>query len=406
MKINEKRLICDLKDFSKLTDTPGNGVTRFSYGEKDKQARKLIEKIANDFSFDVEVDYIGNMKITPPGSNGKIIIGSHIDTVRNGGRLDGIYGVISGMEILRTLAEKKKSHNVALMVYAEEEGSVFGSTMTGSKFLSGAYKEVNLDSLKDDEGKTMREYLDQCKFARPKDNYKLNFKDVDLMLELHIEQGPVLDEGGCKLGIVNTVFGMKVLEITFEGIGNHAGASPMEMRHDPLNAMAESAMAIEKIIMAEIHRKAVATIGKVKVLPDCSNVIPNKVTFTVDIRSSQNTIIDLALDDIKGCVKGIANKRGVDCTIKEIADSKAIPLSKDIIERMKQLAEKGKIKYRVMGSGAVHDTAMMAGLTKTGMVFVPSIKGRSHVPEEDTKDKDLACGTQFLMDFVEDIISG
>lgn len=403
MKINGQRLIDDLKNLREITATPGQGVTRFSYTEEDKRARDYLARIADAYGFCMETDAIGNIRIYPPESKGTTIIGSHIDTVRNGGWLDGIYGVMSGMEVLRTFADHGAQTDAALMIYAEEEGSVFGSTMTGSKFLTGKYGKSDLTILKDDQGITLKEHLEACGYmSKGNENasFRMDFSSVRCALELHIEQGPVMDAEGLQIGIVDTVFGMHVLEITYSGLGNHAGASPMIGRRDPMSAFGEATVAIEKAALEAGHG-VVATIGKVIASPGGSNVIPDSVRFTVDIRSNDDARTNEAVETIRSLAKGIASQRDIDCTIRDAADSSAIPFSRKVIDGMTELAEEQGINYKVMDSGAVHDTAMLAPYTEAGMIFVPSINGRSHVPEENTREEDLIRGTQFLQDFIE-----
>ncbi len=402
MKINGQRLLSDLQALRRITATPGRGVTRFSYSEEDGRARDYLARIAGEYGFQMETDSVGNIRICPPASKGTTIIGSHIDTVRNGGWLDGIYGVISGVEVLRTFADHGVHTDAAVMVYAEEEGSVFGSTMTGSKFLTGKYTEADLETLKDDRGVTMKEYLQKCGYWDEEafaSSFPMDFADVHRAVELHIEQGPVMDTDSLQIGIVDTVFGMHVLQIEFAGLGNHAGASPMKGRRDPMSAFAEAALAIEEAALEEGHG-VVATIGKISASPGGSNVIPDSVRFTVDIRSNNNEYTERTVRRIRALAREIGQRRSVACNMLDVADSSAIPFSRDVVEEMTALAESCGLIYKVMDSGAVHDTAMLAPYTKAGMIFVPSIDGRSHVPEENTKENDLICGAQFLMDYI------
>ena len=225
MRINGKRLIEDLKQLKEFTDTPGEGVTRFSYGKNDSKVREWLFEQAAGLGCVIEQDALKNIRIQMPWNKKgreRIVIGSHIDTVRNGGWLDGIYGVIGGLETLRNLKDAKADKNLELVIFAEEEGSNFGSTMTGSKFIAGDYKEADLDKLKNDEGVTLREIL-KNPASQEVENVKWDFSDIEAMLELHIEQGPVLEREGLSLGIVDTIFGMQVIEARLEGVGNHAG---------------------------------------------------------------------------------------------------------------------------------------------------------------------------------------
>lgn len=421
MKISGERLLSDLHRLKSFTDTPDCGVTRFSYGENDRKARAFIRETAEAEGFGLRTDSVGNMYISysgngqfaSPGSgqasperNGagkKIRIGSHIDTVRNGGWLDGIYGVAGGLEVLRTLVRENSSRasEVEVVAFAEEEGSNFGSTMTGSKFAAGLYGEEDLDRLKDDDGNSLREVLKNCGFpAYRREDVVWDFDAVKAMLELHIEQGPVLAQEGKSVGIVDAIFGMTTIEVTIAGVGNHAGATPMQYRQDALAVAALCISAAEWIAKADPEGIVVATVGKVSVYPNCSNVIPEKVVFTVEVREKREETIRRVLSEIEGEIGRIAEQRGVSCEIRTVAESSPFHMDGGIVALIDRLASKAGISHRIIDSGAVHDTCVIAPHVPSGMLFVPSIGGRSHVPFEDTDPEDLIRGAQLLLDTV------
>ncbi|HML36775.1 MAG TPA: M20 family metallo-hydrolase [Bacillota bacterium] len=414
MKISGERLLSDLEKLKGFTDTPGEGVTRFSYGENDGKVREYIREAAESQGFSVRTDPVGNMYICLSegkndstvdivGKTKKIRIGSHIDTVRNGGWLDGIYGVASSLEVLRTLAENdsQRLSEVEVVIFAEEEGSNFGSTMTGSKFIAGIYGERDLDRLKNDTNVPLREMLKNCEFpAYRREDVTWDFSDVKAMLELHIEQGPVLEREGKSIGIVDAIFGMTTMEVTVLGVGNHAGATPMRYRQDALAAAAECIGEAERVARADREGILVATVGKVAVSPNCSNVIPEKVVFTVEAREKREERITGAIEEIKAAIAKVAERRGVSFEIRVLAESKPFHLDGRIIALMDRLAAEAGIRHQIMDSGAVHDTCVIAPHTPSGMLFVPSIGGRSHVPFEDTAPGDLVTGAQLLLDAV------
>lgn len=402
MVINGERLLKHLYDLREFTATPGEGVTRFSYSENDIKAREYIYKIAEEAGCSVEVDQLRNVRIglkTNRPEKRTVVCGSHCDSVQNGGWLDGIYGVTSALEVMLTLAENdfEGKYNYEMVIFAEEEGSNFGSTMTGSKFLIGQYTEENLDKLTDDNGRTLRDYLGIEKLD---ENIKWNFEDIKTMLEIHIEQGPVLDREGISVGIVDSIFGMRVIEVTIEGVGNHAGATPMRERYDALCTAAECVLTAENMVMEDPDKRTVVTVGKMNLYPNQSNVIPEKVNFSLEVRDKDNDKINRFMDLIIEAVYGISEERGVKATVKEHSSALPIHLNDDVIARMTAIAETEDFNFKVMDSGAVHDAAMIAQYAPTGMIFVPSINGRSHVPEEDTKPEDLIRGTAFLLDVV------
>jgi len=308
MKISGKRLLSDLNSLKSFTDTPGGGVTRFSYGNSDAGARRFIIESAEACGFTVRTDPVGNMYIRLPGSDEKadrICIGSHIDTVRNGGWLDGIYGVVSGLEVLRTLAGNGSclALQVEVVIFAEEEGSNFGSTMTGSKFVVGIYGENDLDRLKNDEGIPLRELLRRSGCPPYcQEEVLWDFSKVRAMLELHIEQGPILEKEGKPVGIVESVYGMTTMEVSITGTGNHAGATPMKYRSDAMAAAAQCISEIERIAKKDLEGIVVATVGKVTVSPNCSNVIPEKVVFTFEVREKREDRIQNSVHEIEEAI--------------------------------------------------------------------------------------------------------
>ena len=402
MVINGERLISHLKEVREFTDTPGNGVTRFSYSENDSKVREYILDKARSAGCSIETDAVGNIRLglkNNTGSQKIIVCGSHIDTVRNGGWLDGIYGSLSSLEVMLTLSENSYSgrYGFETVIFAEEEGSNFGSTMTGSKFITGIYGDEDLDRLKDDSGRTLREYLSIDSLP---DDIIWDFDRYRAMFELHIEQGPVLDRENIPIGIINAVFGMRTVEITVTGIGNHAGATPMSERFDALSAAALCILSAERIVSEDPDRRTVATAGKMSVSPNCSNVIPESVTFTLEIRDSDIHKIDSYMEKVLDEIRNICADRKCTVSIREHSKGAPVILNEDIRKRMIKTAQKKNLTYKVMDSGAVHDAAMIAPHIDTGMIFVPSIEGRSHVPFEDTKTEDLVTGAQFLLDVI------
>lgn len=426
LKINEERLLSNLYALREFTDTPGEGVTRFSYGAQDAKAREYILKKAADAGCTITIDALQNIRIgLKTNTEGKKIVmaGSHIDTVRNGGWLDGIYGVCGALEVMETLSEyfTENPQDAALLeanyeavIFAEEEGSNFGSTMTGSKFVTGIYTEPDLDKLKDNTGKTLRKVLEElpevnaaagtpapyCHKTVADDGIIWDFDQIKTMLELHIEQGPILDREGLALGIVDAIFGMRVIEVTLSGVGNHAGATPMSERLDALCTASECILAAETLVKSDTEKRTVVTVGKLELSPNCSNVIPETVKFSLEVRDRDNDKINGFMDQIISRIQQIAQKRKVKCRIAEHSRSNPLQLTKRLIDSMACRASAQGISYKVMNSGAVHDACMIANFADTGMIFVPSINGRSHVPEENTEEKDLLTGVQFLLDTI------
>lgn len=401
IRINGPRLLEDLEKVKEKTETPGKGVTRFSYGAMDREARAYLIESGESFGLSIETDPVGNMFFRFPEDQGKpvILAGSHIDTVQNGGWLDGIYGTLSVLEAMRRIREEalvcRKS--IQLVIFAEEEGSNFGSTLTGSKFLTGRYGKNDLDSLKNQDGISLGEILIKEGYPPYNEDMMLDWRRIQGMLELHIEQGPVLAQQGIGIGIVERIYGMKVVEFTFVGVGNHAGASPMMGRQDALTAAATGILEVEACGIDLGQGQAVATVGKIQVLPNGSNVIPQQVTFTVEVRSPQEETIHGIMEEIQFRMEEICRRRNIHCHYREVAFSKPDFMNSKVVTLLEDTAKQLGESYLKMNSGAVHDACMLAPFVPTGMIFVPSIGGRSHVPQEDTRPEDLIRGADFLL---------
>lgn len=436
LKMNGRRLIDDLKYLRKMTDTPGGGVTRFSYSAMDRQARTWLKSVADAFGASWHQDSVGNIRIGLPGNRPHqktILAGSHIDSVRNGGFLDGVYGSISALEVLRILVESGRqfNKNFEVVIFAEEEGSNFDSTLTGSKFIAGVYGPDQLDHLKNRDGVSLGEMLKEAGISgtteaagpalaagqplvagEPKalatnklPGLPWDFSEIEAMVEMHIEQGPVLEQEGIGIGIVDSIFGLRLVEFELTGLGNHAGASPMAGRRDALTAAAACILLVEDIAgRARGHRgessRPVATAGKLQVFPNCTNVIPEKVIFTVEVRDKDDKVIEQIMEQITQAVLEECERRQIGMAVREVAQNQAILLPNAMVKRMTESADLRGLDFQVMGSGAVHDASMMAQFVDTGMIFVPSIGGRSHVKEEDTKETDLVAGANLLLDVI------
>lgn len=402
MKINIQRVMEDIRTIASIRPEGSEGCTRFSYSEEDRHAREYVIREMTGAGAEVWTDSVGNIHGRIAGKDkekSRVLVGSHLDTVRNGGPLDGLLGVAAGIEILRVFQEEKIKpvRDLEVIAFSEEEGSNFGATMLGSKCLTGKAGLEELKRLKNDEGITAYEVMK--KFGLNPDSIGADLpqpEDYHAMIELHIEQGQVLESYGASLGIVEGIFGMTNLHIMLKGIGNHAGATPMALRRDPMAAAGKIIGKIPEWVNQIGSNQLVATVGKIQAYPNASNVIPEKVTFTVDIRDMEAGFIGKMESRIREEL-GVLEKEGIQTEMETIATSPAVCLSPDISDILKEEAVAMGISNRNMYSGAVHDCAMFAEMTKVGLLFVPSIGGRSHVPEEDTKEGDIGAGISVLL---------
>ncbi len=397
-----------MKDFENIisyTSTPGNGCTRFSYSREDRQARKYLSARMEELGLDVKVDAIGNIRAAYRKDLNKpsIMIGSHHDTVKNGGKYDGLTGVLAALEIIRVLKEEEAelSRPIELVSFAEEEGSNFGITMVGSKVFAGKYELEELKAIKNPEGKSVYEAAKD--FGLEIDHMErdiLQKGEIDAMIELHIEQGQVLESQQKSIGIVQAIAGMKTFKVTIDGDSNHAGTTPMNVRSDPMAGAVEIISHIQKTAKHEALETTVATVGKIECKPNIPNVIPQIVEFYVDIRDVEAEGVEIVSRKLAQKVKEVSDEHSLKSTIELVGESDTVKLSSRIIGQIEETAKEQGFDYLKLNSGAVHDTAMLSGLTDIGMLFIPSKGGKSHCPEEYTSIKDIKAGCDLLLNVV------
>lgn len=405
MEINIGRMMKDFENIISYTSTLGNGCTRFSYSQEDQKAREYLFAQMNEIGLDVKVDAIGNIRATYQKELNKpsIMIGSHHDTVKNGGKYDGLTGVLAALEIIKVLKEEEAelSRPIELVSFAEEEGSNFGITMLGSKVCTGKYDLEELKAIKNPEGKSVYEIAKE--FELEIDHVErdiLQKGEVEAMIELHIEQGQVLESQQKSIGIVQAITGMKTYKITMDGDSNHAGTTPMNLRSDPMAGAAEIISHIQKTAKHGVLPTTVATVGKIECKPNISNVIPQKVEFYVDIRDVETEGVEIVSGRLAQKVKEVCKEYSLKGTIELVGESDTVKLSSHIIDQIEETAKEHGFDYLKLNSGAVHDTAMLSGLTEIGMLFIPSKGGKSHCLEEYTSEKDIKAGCDLLLNVV------
>jgi hydantoinase/carbamoylase family amidase len=401
------RIVNDIENISSITATPGNGCTRFSYSNEDLKAREYLMEKMRDIGLAIKVDAVGNIRAKLFDENNKdnssIMIGSHIDTVLNGGKFDGLTGVVTALEVIRVIKENniKCEKPIELVIFAEEEGSNFDVTLLGSKALTANYTVEDLKRISNDKGNSAYEVMK--KFGLDIDNLPnetLKDEEIEAMIELHVEQGGVLDKEDIPVGIVEAIAGMKTLRVSVKGVSNHAGSTPMNLRLDPMVASAELITSIKDAAIMKSFPTTVATVGKINITPNRTNVIPKEVEFFVDIRDVKEEGIECIENELKKKSIDVIEKYGVAIHIEEIGMSDVVHLSRRVTRVIEESAIVKGIKYMKINSGAVHDSAMLSEVTDVGMIFVPSIGGYSHCPEELTKYEDIKLGCDLLLEAV------
>jgi allantoate deiminase len=407
--IQIERIARDLDIINSFTATPGKGITRFTFSEPYMQARAYVseelKKMGARVSTTAGGNLCGRLEGSIPGIP-SVMTGSHIDSVLQGGRFDGAAGVVAGLEVARVMAEEKTPHRhpIDVVVFAEEEGSRFGSVMIGSRAWIGKLSSEDLHRLKDGDGISYTAAMANVGL-HPGDEPVLKPGMTKAMIELHIEQSLVLESKMLSIGVVEGINGIKQFMITLTGVPNHAGATPMGLRHDALQGAVRAIAAVEEIAMRDLGEQTVATVGMLTCEPGQANVIPGRVQFTVDIRDLDSGRIDQAAQRILSETQRICRARGLTFDIKPRSDTPPVRLSKELVHLIEETAQQKQVQALRMASGALHDSSILPEVTEVGMIFVPSKAGRSHCPEEETDLGDLRTGAELLLGAVAKLAS-
>ncbi len=398
--VSKERLLKNLKKLSVFGINKNNGNDRVAYSDYDVQAREYLKEYMENLGLKVHVDYAANIIARKEGSNKKlrpIIFGSHIDAVPNGGHYDGPLGVISGIEALETILDNKiiTSHPLELIIFTNEEGGVFGSRALAGK--------LNNDAL---EIKTASGFTNGEGVDRLGGNQKRIFEvtkssnDYHAFVELHIEQGNILNKNNIDIGVVTGIVGLKWWDVTITGFANHAGTTPMDERKDPMIAAADFILLVKNIIN-EIPGNQVGTVGKIEAYPGAPNVIPGEVKLSLEIRDLDESKIDFLFREIEKKAKIIASNNETTISFSSI-DINASPalMNKQIQSLIIDAANELNYSFKKMPSGAGHDAQDMAIIVPSGMIFIPSVDGISHSPKEFSSDEDVYKGANILLNTI------
>ncbi len=396
------KLMARLDAFAAFTDEPGR-LTRLFLSDAHKAAAQAFIGWCAEAGLQAKIDASGNVVARYEGRVAgapALMLGSHIDTVRDAGRYDGNYGALAALSVVEALAARgeRLEHAVQIVGFGDEEGVRFRSTLTGSRALAGAYEADALDQ-KDKGGVSMRDAL-KAFGGDPDKAGSIRAENVAAFVEAHIEQGPVLEAENLPLGVVTAINGATRLEVGLDGVAGHAGATPMGLRRDALTAAAEMALAIEARARGEAD--LVATVGRLEVWPGATNVIPGHTQFSVDIRAPDDARRAAAVADLQVSIRSIAAARGVRATTAKTHEADAFVCDPRIIAGFSRAVEHVGVKPRLLPSGAGHDTMVMGGLCPAGMLFVRCKGGISHNPLESITPEDCAYGLAALTRFVRD----
>ncbi len=379
------------------------GCARLALTDLDRQGRDLVVSWMADLGMDVAIDAIGNVVATRPGSDptaAPVMVGSHIDTVKTGGRFDGNLGVLAGLEIVETIAQHDLTTRRPIQVafFTDEEGARFAPDMLGSLvFVGGLAVEEALDVCAADDGARLGEELARIGYAGPTPVPAASFPHA--YAELHIEQGPILEDEGVTIGVVTGVQGISWTEVTVTGQSAHAGTTPMQLRHD---AMAVAARIIHEVRLTAgyLGPPQVATVGMLDVTPNLVNVVPSKVVFSIDLRNTDEKRLKDAEAQVFAACRAFADDEGCEISLRSLARFEPVRFDGGMIDLVEATAQRLGHTTKRMPSGAGHDAQMLARVCPTSMVFVPSVNGLSHNIAEYTDPDDIAAGANVLLQVV------
>ncbi len=398
LRINGKRLQDSLEQMAKIGATPNGGVQRLTLSDEDKAARDLFVKWLKELNLEIVIDELGNIFGTRKGKDNTlapVMSGSHIDSQPKGGRFDGILGVMGALEVMRTLTENniETQHPVTIVVWTNEEGTRFAPAMMCSGVWANALDKQWIYDKTDINGKRFEDELIRIGY---KGDTPARKSDVHAYYEYHIEQGPVLERENKIIGIPKGIVCLHWYDIYLEGEANQVGPTPMEGRHDALCAAAEMILKVNEL-PNRMGGNLVATVGEIQNEPNSRNIIPDKIHFTVDIRSWDDDLAIKAWDLVREDFENIADRRGCPIRIEETWRVEHSPFNQELVENIADSAKILGYPSLHMVSGAGHDASYMNQIAPTAMIFVPSIGGRSHVEVENTKWEDCEAGTNVLL---------
>ena len=407
--INRRRLLRDLNAVSRIGIGDHGSVTRLVFSIQELRSRQFLIHQMRQIGLQIHIDRIGNIFGRLDGHNAKapaLLVGSHLDTVLHGGKFDGTMGVIAALEAARTLKEQKivLQSPVEVVCFVGEESSRFGYSTLGSSLVAGEVHAKDLDYAADAQGNKLADILASMGIYR--NNLRSMRRDpstVKAYLELHIEQGPILEAKKKPIGIVTSIAAPTRFRVILTGQADHSGTTPMEMRKDALVAASELIVAVEEICRRYSHMekgRVVGTVGAMKIEPGVINAIPGKAELAVDIRSITTDAKKRVVRLVQAQIRQIARRRKIRAEILPLREEDPVPLDKRIIRLLQECCESRNIAYEIMPSGAGHDAMQMAKVAPAGMLFIPSRRGISHSPLEWSEPEDICLGAQLLLDSI------
>ncbi len=398
IQVNKERLWDSLMEMAKIGGTEKGGCARLALTDLDRDGRDLFVRWCKEAGCTVTVDRMGNIFARRPGRNNDlppVVCGSHLDTQPTGGKFDGVFGVLAGLEVIRTLNDYSYETDapVEVSVWTNEEGSRFAPAMVASGVFAGVFTEEYGLSRADLDGRTMGEELDRIGY---KGDLDVGGRPFKAFFEAHIEQGPILEAEKKTIGIVQGIQGIRWFECTVTGVESHAGTTPMNRRKDAMLGVSRIVDRINKIALGHAPF-AVSTVGLVKVNPNSRNVIPGSVFFSVDLRHPKDETLLAMKAELEAATNEVCNELGLTHDLHEIWYNPPAPFDPACIASVRQAAEEAGYSHMDIVSGAGHDAGYLCKVAPTAMVFVPCEDGISHNEVENATPEDLAAGCNVLM---------
>ena len=398
IRINAERLWSSLMSMAEIGATERGGCNRQALTDADQQGRELFTRWVRDAGCSVQIDEVGNIFAARAGSDpsaAPVLMGSHLDTQPTGGRFDGVYGVMAGLEVIRTLNDQRVQTRRPIEVasWTNEEGCRFVPAMLGSGVMAGTYGIDQVYASKDKAGRTFGEELARIGY---RGTLPARSRPYRAMLEAHIEQGPILEAEGVTIGVVTGIQGACWLDVTLEGFACHAGPTPMDMRRDPWRAACPIIDSAFKL--ARRHAPdARATIGDLKVLPGSRNTVPERLVISVDLRHPEAQTLESMLASFGAQVADIATRHSIGARLNKVWSMPPTSFDRELVALIDTAASDLGYSRRRIVSGAGHDSLHTAQFAPTAMIFVPCTGGLSHNEAEDAQPADLAAGANVLL---------
>lgn len=401
LDIKAARLLDRLGHLRRIGATATGGVTREAYGPLDVEARTMVAGWMEEAGLTTTVDAAANLIGVRRGSAqqaGQLAMGSHLDTVVDGGHLDGVYGVLAAIEVADALRSSAIRHELLVAAFANEEGARGTGGMVGSRAVTGGVEHDEL-AFTDDEGTMLATRMEQAGGAPDRlGSACWDLTSVTAFVELHIEQGPILERAGARIGVVEGITGRQSVDVTVVGVPNHAGTTMMGDRRDAATAAAEIVLAVEALAIDGVVR--VATAGYIEIDPNVRNVVPGRALVSAEFRDSRADALADACDWLDSALADVALRRGVGITATWRQRLDPTFCHPDVVRVIGERAHAADLRSLRLWSGAGHDTQVLGRAVPTGMIFVPSVGGVSHAPGERTAAADLVAGARVLLETI------